>query len=182
MKITSYGVVWLGLAFAGMAPGASPANLAPTSTVPHLPSPAPGNLPKPLDRVAGGLGDLEATGFFAINKLEFGRTRDFGEEALLWTLRVTRPLACRHASLLLQRVGDVRFYRTLKQGHVELLSAELYFPSWIDSEAINGRILQEGQEFAIWILLGPKETQHLTLRFADTVLFNRLDRLDTDKN
>ena len=140
------------------------------------PSPIAAKLPEPLKKIACNLGDLETPGYFTITKVEFGRTKPLAEEAIIWTVKVVKPLACRHAIRLLQRYGDVRFYRALKDRRMELLTTQLSFPAWIETDAVDQRILREDREFPIWVLLSPAEVQMLKLREADTVEFGPLRR------
>jgi hypothetical protein len=133
-------------------------------------------LPEPLNTISSNLPDLEQGGYFAITKSEFGRTKERREEAVLWTVKVVRPLSCRHAVGLLRKWGDVRFYRHLKDRRLELLSAELYYASWIDTGAINNETLKEDSEFQLWVLLDDRAIRMLKLRNADAVQFGPVRR------
>jgi hypothetical protein len=140
------------------------------------PSAIAAKLPEPLKKISCNLGDLEALGYFTITKVEFGRTKPLNEEGIVWTVKVVKPLACRHAVRLLQRYGDVRFYRKLKDRRMQLLMTELYFPTWIESEAVDQRILRQDQEFPVWVVLSPADVLMLKLREADTAEFGPLRR------
>jgi hypothetical protein len=113
-------------------------------------------LPPPLGDVSGGLQELEATGYFQLTRIEFGRTPVTDEEALIWTVRVVKPLTCRHAMILLHRVGDVRISRVIDKRLKELHISRLYYPAWIESGAAHGRVIDRHQEFEVWLCLDDK--------------------------
>ena len=135
-------------------------------------------LPPPLDGITGNVTDLEESGHFKIISAEIGRTRVFQEEALIWTVNVVRPIACRHAQILFRRVGDVRFYRFERdaQWRRQLLATRLYYPQRIDSGAANRESLNQDEQFQIWIPLKPAEVDMLQHHKATTVVFSHVDR------
>ena len=130
------------------------------------------NLPRPLEKVTSNLSDLETSGYFKITKVEFARTKDFDEEALIWTVKVLKPITCHHALVLLNRVADVRFYRTTKDRELSLFGTDLYYPAWLPLLAIDHRIVDEDREFIIWVLLSRSEARLLQMREADTLRFS----------
>lgn len=129
------------------------------------------SLPEPLSRVFTNFANLASTGYFEVGKMAFGRTKKLDEEALLWNIKVTKPLTCQHAIGLLRNMSDGRFYRTLKKSRLELHAAQLLYPSWIDFGAVNHQILGQDQEFQVWILLNAAEVTNLRLREVDTLEF-----------
>lgn len=135
-------------------------------------------LPAPLDGITGNVTDLEESGHFKIIRAEIGRTRVFQEEALIWTVNVVRPIACRHAQILFRRVGDVRFYHFEKdaQWRRQLLATRLYYPQRIDSEAANRESLNQDEQFQVWIPLKPAEADRLQHHEATTIVFSHIDR------
>ena len=168
MRNMAYGIIGIGLLVAAAALGAPPVR------------PAAGlaaKLPEPINTISCNIADLEATGFFSITKVGFGRTRALNEAAVLWTVKVVEPLTCRHAIFLLRHLGDARFYRTLKDGsRSELMSAELYYPAWITDGAISSQNLPQDSEFSVWLLLDGTQVRSLKLHEADTLEFSRLRR------
>jgi hypothetical protein len=167
MQTKPHWIVWVGVALAATALGASSEEpSAPTKT----------KLPEPLSGVSTNVGDLALTGYFEVSQAEFGRTKKLDEEALLWTVKVVKPLTCRHAISLLHSWSNGRFYRALKKSRLELRSVELHYPNWIDYGAVNQQILRQDQEFQVWILVNAGEVTNLRLRQADTLEFTRLRR------
>ncbi len=167
MKTKQHWIVWVGAALAATALGASPEDpSAQTKT----------KLPEPLTGVSTNLGDLALTGYFEVSQAAFGRTKKLDEEALLWTVKVVKPLTCRHAISLLHRLSNGRFYRSLKKSRLELRSVELHYPNWIDYGSVNQQLLRQDQEFQVWILVNAGEVTNLRLRQADTLEFTQLRR------
>jgi len=167
MKAKKHWIGWVGAALAATALGASSEEpSAPTKT----------KLPEPLTGVSTNFGDLALTGYFEVSQAEFGRTKKLDEESLLWTVKVVKPLTCRHAISLLHGLSDAHFYRELKKSRLELRSAELHYPNWIDHGMVNRQILHQDQEFQVWILLSAGEITNLRLRQADTLEFTPLRR------
>ena len=92
-------------------------------------------LPAPLDNVACNVLDLEKSGHLAVTKVVTGWSEDFGDEALIWTVKVLKPMTCRHATQLLRRHRDVRFYHAEEKSEKELYSGVLYFSPRIAESA-----------------------------------------------
>jgi hypothetical protein len=126
-------------------------------------------LPKPLEEISANYKDIEQSGYFRIVNIDYGRNREYNEEALIWTLSVVKPIACRHAILLLDRFTDVRFYRTAKEWRKELHATRLYYPAWIGSRAANGESLLQDEQFQIWIPLDKARIQRLRIDRAEFV-------------
>jgi len=133
-------------------------------------------LPKPLNDITGNFGDLEKSGYFRIIKEEFGRTKELREEALIWTLRVVKPLSYQHAMIRLRRLGDVRFYRVVKDWRKQLHSTELYYPSYIRTGAIHYENLAQDDWLQVWVPLDEEQVLHLKHHRANTVEFRELKR------
>ncbi len=131
-------------------------------------------LPEPLNDITGNFADLEKSGHFRIIKEEFGRTKELREEALIWTLRVIKPLSYRHATILLRRLADVRFYRVVKEWRKLHYSTELYYPSYIRTGAISHETLNVDDWVQVWVLLDERQTRHLIHHRANTVEFREL--------
>lgn len=177
MKTAQHGLVMLGLLLASGASAAVPQDKAAEDQEEKSPPRATTKLPDPLSAVAGNLvPDLEATGFFTVTKVEFARTKELDEEALIWTVKVVQPLGCRHAMILLSRVGDVRFYRTGKHRVLQLHTTELYYSWWLEAGAVEHQILDLDEEFQVWVPLDDSQLRSLILRQADSVVFSPLRR------
>jgi hypothetical protein len=100
-----------------------------------------------------------------------GRSEDFGDEALIWTVKVQRPISCRHATILLRQFSDVRFYFTEEYDYKELYSTDLLYSLRVSQGAVHGEILGQDEEFEIWILLSLRHADMLVFLQADKVLF-----------
>jgi len=136
-------------------------------------------LPAPLDVVSGNILDLESSGYFQIIKAQFQRTNVHADEALVWTLRVIKPITSRHAILDLQKYQDVRFYRTVtnrltkQQRQLELLTRTMYYSPHLDDGAFELEMLDMDETFDVWILLTEDEVISLKNRVADTIKLTR---------
>lgn len=133
-------------------------------------------LPQPLNDITGNFADLEKSGHFRIIKEEFGRTKGTKQEALIWTLRVVKPLSYQHAVIVLRRLSDVRFYRVVKDWRKQYYSTELYYPSYIANGAIRNESLDLDEWLRVWVLLDEKQIWHLKHHRANTVEFRELKR------
>jgi hypothetical protein len=132
-------------------------------------------LPAPLDKVVGSLALLEESGQLKIISTELGRTREFQEEALLWKIRVVKPLKARQLLMMLDRVAEVRFFRRIQgdQWRKQLLLTTLAYPTWLGSEAANGRTLSQDTEFEVYIPLDAEQVKRLQVDNADAIEFRR---------
>lgn len=136
-------------------------------------------LPPPLDVVTGNVLDMEASGYFKVIKAEYRRTNVHADEALVWTLRVLKPITGRHAILDLTKFHDVRFYRTVtnrltkQKRQLELITRTLHYSPYLDDAAIELETLDLDESFAVWILLTEDEVISLKNRVADTIKFTR---------
>ena len=128
-------------------------------------------LAEPLEGVTCGLLAIEESGYFALTDVRYARTEDHREEAMIWTIKVKKPLTCRHALALLRRFQDARFYDTEYKSRQELLVERLFYSSWIAEGAINRRILKPDDEFQLWIVLDIVAVRMLRSRGADTLEF-----------
>ncbi len=135
-------------------------------------------LPDPLNRVVCNIIDLENTGHFKLLDVKIDRTRQFDDEALIWTVSVERPLTSMHAQILLRRLADARFYRVEKdaQWRQQILVSRLYYPDWIDTGAANNERLHQDERFEVWIPLTAAEVVMLEREKANTLIFSHADR------
>jgi hypothetical protein len=133
--------------------------------------PRANRLPKPLDGVSSNFQEIEQSGYFEIVNAEYGRIGVDSEEALIWTLRTVKPLTARHATWVLRRFRDVRFYHTPERSVQELLSKLAYFSGRISDEAIDNQVLSRDDEFKMWVPLDADEIRLLRGRGVDTAVF-----------
>ncbi|TVS10726.1 MAG: hypothetical protein EA424_24830 [Planctomycetaceae bacterium] len=142
------------------------------------PEPRFRRLPPPLDRIACNIIDLEQTGHFRLLDVKIDRTRQFDDEALIWTVSVRRSLSSTHAQILLRRLADARFYRVEKdaQWRQQILVSRLYYPDWIDSGAANSERLHQDERFEVWIPLTVAEVAQLDREKTNTLIFSHADR------
>lgn len=135
-------------------------------------------LPPPLERIACNIIDLEQTGHFRLLDVKIDRTRQFDDEALIWTVSVRRSLSSTHAQILLRRLADARFYRVEKdaQWRQQILVSRLYYPERIDSSAANSERLHQDEQFEIWIPLTVAEVTRLEREKTNTLIFSHADR------
>ena len=138
-------------------------------------------LPKPLDEIAGNLLDLEKAGFFRVLDGKYGRTSELDQQAIVWTVRVVKPITCRHAMILLDRMGNVRFYRVTKrkdkdgkniEHRKELLFRRLRYSPEIVARAAHHELLREGERFEVWVLLDDSDVWALRNGHANSVVFS----------
>jgi hypothetical protein len=130
-------------------------------------------LPTPLDKVACNITDLEQAGFLTLTSVALGRSEDFGDEALVWTVKVQKPISCRHAMILLRSFSDVRFYHTEEETQKELYSTDLLYSARLAEGAIQGEVLQQDEEFQVWVLLSLRHVEILARQQIDTVVFDK---------
>jgi hypothetical protein len=131
-------------------------------------------LPPPLGQITGNFDALEETGYFRIVQGEYGRTRQLREPAMIWTVEVVKPLTCGHATILLDRLSDVRFYRVYEDGYrQQLLTTVLYHSSWIEQGAVSHEILGRDEQFEVWVLLNTRQQFLLEHEGANEVVFSQ---------
>ena len=130
--------------------------------------------PEPLPDITCNITDLERTGYFTVAKVAYGRTAINNEEAMIWKVKVNKPLTCRHAILLLRSFRDVRFYDTAEGAKRELHSTLIYYSDRLSLGAVNRELLKEGDGFDVWILIGTQDVRRLKSLKADTVVFSEL--------
>ena len=134
-------------------------------------------LPAPLNTVACNVTELEKSGQLALTKVAFGWSEDFGDEALIWTVKVLKPMTCRHAELLLRRYSDARIYHAEEKMEKELYSSALYFSPRIAEGAVHGEILQPDTEFQVWLLLTSSQAALLVRQQASHLVFHEPQKL-----
>lgn len=148
---------------------------APAGEPPSGEKPRPvATLPEPLPAVACNITELEQSGYFTVIKVAYGRTVVHNDEAMIWTLRVDKPITCRHALFRLRRFRDVRFYHTAEGARHELHWTLLDYPERLSSGAVDGDLLKAGERFDVWIVLGELDVRRLKNLGADTVVLSEL--------
>jgi hypothetical protein len=142
------------------------------------PVPAFRRLPNPLDGITGNILDLERSGHFQIVDAQIGRTRQFEQEALIWTVSVRRAILCSHAQILLRNLADARFYRIERdaQWREQVHITRLYYPNWIDSGAAHGETIPRDERFEIWIPLTNAESARLRQEKTNRLVLSHLER------
>jgi hypothetical protein len=130
-------------------------------------------LPAPLDKVACNITDLERNGFLTLTSVALDRSEDFGDEALVWTVKVQKPISCRHAMILLRGFRDVRFYHTEEEAQKELYSTDLLYSSRLAEGAVHGEVLQQDEQFQVWILMSLRHVDILARQQVDTMVFSK---------
>jgi hypothetical protein len=177
-------IAWIVLSMARYAWGAeatetekpppTPAASAPQATEANAePGPAL-KWPDPLGVISSNLPDLEKTGHFTITSVKLGRSELFGDESLIWTVRVDKPLTCRHATILLRRFGDVRLLHIKDKVRKDLYWGELYYSTWVAFGAVQGDILDQDDEFNIWLVLDAGQCDMLGRQKVNTAVFGEL--------
>jgi hypothetical protein len=131
------------------------------------------HLPEPLEEVGADLKTIEQHGNFKIVAMEYGRTPDRRDQAIVWTLRVVRPITCRHALMQMRYYRDVRFFATDGGSRQELMHALLYYAPRIDAGAVNRDLMALGEEFPMWLLLRPGDIRRLTAMSVDVAEFRK---------
>jgi hypothetical protein len=130
-------------------------------------------LPAPLDKIACNITNLERTGYLALASVALGRSEDFGDEALVWTVKVQKPISCRHAMILLRSLSDVRFYHSEQDTQKELYSTDLLYSARLAEGAVHGEVLQQDEEFQVWVLLSLWHVGILARQEVDTLVFDK---------
>jgi len=129
-------------------------------------------LSKPLSDVRTNILDLERTGYFAVDAVDF-RTRANGDEAVVWTVRVKKAVTCRHAEAMLREYRDVRFYSTIEKQRLELFATLMHYSDRISLGSSSSRLLGQDDVFELWIDLPPTYLQKLISLDADTLVLRR---------
>jgi hypothetical protein len=132
--------------------------------------------PEPLERLSCNIADLEKSGHLALTKVEYGRTAMVRDDAVIWTLKVVKPITCRHVIMLLRHLRDVRFYATPQGTVQETHWTLLYYSARIPLGAVNRQVLSVDEQFQIWVPINAVEIRRITSRGADTVVFSELKR------
>ena len=97
----------------------------------------PRQLPEPLEELSANIGDLEQAGPFVIVDSQFRKIGSGDQDAIVWTVRTTRPITYRHVELLVGKFRDVRFYKTLQRSRQELLTTLMYYSDRISVGAVD---------------------------------------------
>jgi hypothetical protein len=130
-------------------------------------------LPAPLDKIACNLSKLKASGHVDLSSAVLGHAEDFGDESLVWTVKVLKPISCRHALILLRSFSDVRFYHSEEDTVKELYSTNLVYSTRLAEGAVNGEVLQQDEEFQVWVVISLRHLDVLTRQQADAVVFGK---------
>ena len=132
----------------------------------------PKNLPSPLDVIRTNIFDLERSGYFAVEDVAL-RTRGTGDDAVIWTIRIRKPVTCRHVESMLREYRDARFYRTLENQTVLVFATLAHYSKRVSTGASNGGLLRKDDVFEIWIDLPTKDFGRLKSLDVDTLVLRR---------
>lgn len=139
--------------------------------------PAPRSLdffPPPLAAVRGDLREIEASGHLTIDDVALTVQLN-GDEAVIWTVRVNKPITCRHVEQLLRQYRDVRFYATLDNSRQELYTTVLQYSERVALGTINQKLLVQDDQFEVWVPLDKTAQRRLVSFKSDTAAFRRYD-------
>ena len=131
------------------------------------------SLPAPLEKLVCNITDLEKSGYFFLASVALGRSEDFREEALVWTVKVQKPISCRHAMILLRSLRDVRIYHFEDDAQKDLYSTDLLYSSRIAEGAVHGDVLQQDEEFQVWVLLTSRQAEMMVRQQADALVLSK---------
>jgi hypothetical protein len=137
--------------------------------------------PAPLEFISSNITKLEKSGYFHVERVEFGRNEDFDDEAFVWTIKVERPLTCRMAMDLLNQCRDVRFYDTIRGNRFELLAALMYYSSRLSDRAVSNEILGRDEVLQLWVTLSIEDRRMLKSQGADLAEFGRMEKRPPSK-
>lgn len=131
-------------------------------------------LPDPLEGVATNLIDLEKSGYFTIESVDFAVPDESDEEAFVWTIKVNRTLTIRHALWLLEGFRDVRFYETQGAMRTELFSAWMRYSPRLAERAGDRGLLREDESFQMWVVAPATKLRMLQSLQTGAVVFQPL--------
>lgn len=129
-------------------------------------------LSKPLFGIRTNVLDLERSGYFAIDAVDF-RTRLSGDEAIVWTVRVKKAVTCRHTEAMLREFRDARFYTTIEKQRLEVLATLMFYSDRISLGTSSNRLLGQDDVFELWIDMPTTHLQKLVSQHADTLVLRR---------
>jgi hypothetical protein len=115
---------------------------------------------------------MEREGYFAIAGVDF-RTRNTGDEAIVWTVRVKKSVTYRHVEAMLREFRDARFYQTLDNQKIELIATLVNYSDRISVGSSNGKLFRQDDVFELWIDLPTSYFQKLKSFNADTLVLRR---------
>jgi hypothetical protein len=127
-------------------------------------------LPPPLETIRGDLRELEATGHFTIAGVALTVQLN-GDEAVIWTIVVNRPVTCRHIEQVLRQYRDVRFYATLNNTRQELYTTVMQYSERVSLGTINKQLLLQDDQFEVWVPLDKTAQRRLLSFKSDTATF-----------
>ena len=128
-------------------------------------------LPSPFPRIRCNVRSLESSGYFKIEAVEFRARGDL--EAIFWRVRVEKAITCRHIEALLREYRDVRFYETISERPIEIVTGLLQYSQRVSLGTSNKRLLGQDDVFEVWIDLTDIELRKLRAQRADTLVFRR---------
>jgi hypothetical protein len=114
---------------------------------------------------------LEGTGYFRIEDVKFRARGDL--ESIVWTVRVEKAVTCRHLEAMLRNYRDVRFYETVSQRPIEIITGLLNYSQRITLGSSNNRLLGQDDVFELWIDLTDTELRKLKAQRADKMVLRR---------
>ena len=129
-------------------------------------------LPKPLPDIRTNILDLERAGYFVIDAVDI-RTRGTGDEAIIWTVRVRKPVTYRHTEAMLREFRDARFYSTTENRKFEIIATLVNYSDRLSIGSANGKLLGQDDVFELWIDLPTIYFQKLRSLDADTLVLRR---------
>jgi hypothetical protein len=129
-------------------------------------------LSKPFSRIRTNILDLERAGYFAIDAVNI-RPRGTGDEAIVWTVRVRKPVTYRHTEAMLREFRDARFYSTTENRKFEVITTLVNYSDRLSNGSANGKLLGQDDVFELWIDLPTVYFQKLKSLDADTLVLRR---------
>ncbi len=129
-------------------------------------------LPKPLSDIRTNILDLEQSGYFAIEATDF-RTRNNGDEAVVWRVRMKKAATCRHIEALLREFRDARFYSTIEKQKLEVIATLMFYSERISLGTSNNRLFGKDDVFELWINMPTTYQQKLVSLDVDTLVLRR---------
>lgn len=128
-------------------------------------------LPSPLSAVQGNVLSLENTGYFRIEDVDFRARPDL--DSVVWKVRMKKPATCRHIEAMLREYRDVRFYETVSQRPIEILTGLLYYSQRVSLGSASNLMLGQDDVFEVWIDLTDTEVRKLRAQRADRLVLRR---------
>jgi len=133
-------------------------------------------MPKPLETIESNIRDLEKDGFLSIVSGEYKVINNAQDKAIVWTVRANRALTCRHIVMQVEKISDVRLYKTLRADTKnpslqEVHSMKLFYSPQLEDQAANSRLFARDDIFKIWVYLETVEVRKIRSLLADRAIF-----------